>query len=598
MTTHVVATAGHVDHGKSTLVRALTGMEPDRWAEERRRGLTIDLGFAWTELPSGREVAFVDVPGHERFLANTLAGLGPASVVCLVVAADEGWSVQSSDHRDAIAAFAIQHGIIVVTRADRAPDRVDETISRARAEFEHTGLRDAPVVAVSAVEGTGLDDLRTALDEVLARMPAPDDGGRLRLWVDRAFTVTGAGTVITGTLSAGTVNQGDRLLLGGHEKTQEVAVRGLQSREKTEQILRPVNRVAANLRGVSADEVRRGDVLVTPDAWPFTDLIDVRQTGGVSFDEVPEQVLVHIGTAAVTGRIRSFDADHARLSLDRQLPLVVGDQLLLRDPGGRLVLGGVRVLDPDPPALRRRGDGRRRAAALAAMSPEGDVLDKVAREGAVEAERLRRLALIDADAVPPDEVRVIGAWWVHRPTFEMWRQRLRSLVESEQQRDRLSPGVSQGEARAALGEPAARFLDQLIEEAELVQRDGRLRPPGAPDDLGPHEAAMAELEKRLKSAPFQAPVADELTALELTERELGVAVRLGRLVRLDDGVYLLPTSAALAMRELAQLPQPFTTSQAREALGTTRRVVIPLLEHLDRRGWTRRIDAGHREVVR
>ena len=183
---HVVATAGHVDHGKSTLIRALTGMEPDRWEEERRRGLTIDLGFAWTTLASGREVAFVDVPGHQRFLGNTLAGLGPAPVVCFVVAADEGWQAQSSDHRDAIAALGIRHGLIVITRADRAPDRADEVLAHARAELSETGLRDAPGVTVSAVDGTGLTELRGALDCVLEQVPEPETSARVRLWVDRS----------------------------------------------------------------------------------------------------------------------------------------------------------------------------------------------------------------------------------------------------------------------------------------------------------------------------------------------------------------------------------------------------------------------------
>src|SRR6478609_303052 len=167
---HVIATAGHVDSGKSTLVRALTGMEPDRWEEERRRGLTIDLGYAWTALPSGRDVAFVDVPGHERFLGNMLAGIGPAPVVCFVVAADEGWQAQSGDHRDAVVALGIEHGVIVLSRSDRATEqRRAEVLARTRAELAGTGLRDVPAVAVSAIDGTGLDELRTALDDVLAR---------------------------------------------------------------------------------------------------------------------------------------------------------------------------------------------------------------------------------------------------------------------------------------------------------------------------------------------------------------------------------------------------------------------------------------------
>ena len=599
MTTHVVATAGHVDHGKSTLVRALTGMEPDRWAEERRRGLTIDLGFAWTTLPSGCDVAFVDVPGHERFLGNMLAGLGPVPVVLFVVAADEGWSRQSSDHRDAVAALGIRHGLVVVTRADRAPERVAETADQARAELEGTGLRDAPVVAVSAVQGTGMDQLRAALDELLADLPVPDAGGRLRLWVDRSFTVGGAGTVVTGTLVGGTLSAGDRLQLVGHgQHPREVLVRGLQCRGEARDTVPPTDRVAVNLRGMPAEEIGRGDALVVRGTWPVAGVVDVRRTAGVPLDDAPAELTVHVGTGAVPARLRVFDADHARLTLDWPLPLVVGDRLLLRDPGGRRVLGGVRALDVDPPQLRRRGDGTRRGVALAAMPAEGDVLAKVAQDGATEEAHLRRTGLVVGDAVAPPDVRVVGGWWVHQPAFAAWRDRLRSLVEREHERDRLMTGVSQGAARAALGRPAGRFLDQLVVDAGLEQAGGQIRLPGARDDLGPAEDGVAELEARLEGAPFRAPEADELEAFGLGIRELAAAERRGRVLRLPGGVVLLPSAPALAMRELAGLPQPFTTSEARQALGTSRRVAIPLLEHLDGRGWTRRVDDGHREVVR
>ena len=594
---HVVATAGHVDHGKSTLVRALTGMEPDRWAEERRRGLTIDLGFAWTTLPSGRDVAFVDVPGHERFLGNMLAGLGPAPVVCFVVAADEGWQAQSSDHRDAVAALGIDHGLLVVTRADRADDgrRALDTLDQARTELAATGLRDAPAVVVSAVEGRGLDELRTTLDDLLSRMPPPAVGGRLRLWVDRSFTITGAGTVVTGTLASGTLASGDRLQLLGAGPSRPVVVRGLQSRGRAHDSLGPVDRVALNLRGLSAEDVHRGDVLVTPDSWPVTDVLDVRRVSGAVFTEAPELVTVHVGTAAVPARLRPFDGDHARLTLDRPLPLALGDRLVLRHPGRRRVLGGVQVLDADPPALRRRGDSARRGRALTTLRPDGDPLVEVARRGAVPSQQLRRLGLIDG--TPPDGVLIVADWWVHAPTYAAWQQRLRDAVAAVHERDPLAGGLSRGAARDLLALPDEALLDAVAGDAGLDQDGGRLRLPGTRSDLGPAEAAVTAIEDRLQTTPFDAPDADELADLRLGRRELAAAERAGRLLRLGDGVVLLPQAPALAMRELIRLDQPFTTSQARQALGTTRRVAVPLLEHLDARGWTRRLDAGHREVV-
>lgn len=600
----VVATAGHVDHGKSTLVRALTGMEPDRWAEERRRGLTIDLGFAWTALPSGREVAFVDVPGHERFLSNMLAGLGPAPVACVVVAADEGWMPQSSDHRDAIAALGIAHGLIVITRADlvqaegsrSAAQRIDAVLDRVRAELAGTPLAQAPAVVVSGATGAGLDELRTALDEVLAATPAPETAGRVRLWVDRSFSVKGAGVVVTGTLTAGTLATGDRLEVTGASGTAAVTVRALHSRNAPHGTLGPVNRVAVNLRGVDAEAVHRGDALVTPRAWPLTGVVDVRRGTGTPLDQAPSQLLVHVGTATVPARVRPFDAGHARLTLDRSLPLVPGDRLVLRDPGARTVFGGVRVLDVEPPALTRRGDGARRARTLAALPDDGDALAEIGRRGAMRAEDLERLGLqVPADAAG---VRRLGAWWVHAPVLAGWCERVRQAAAEVAERDPLAPGLSRGAALDLLTVRDAALLDAVVAEAGLDHDGGYLAVPGTGRGLAAAEDAVSALERRLARMPFSAPEADELTALRLGPRELAAAERVGRLLRLDGPVVLLPTAPALAMRELARLDQPFTTSQARQALSTTRRVAIPLLELLDARGWTRRLDAGHREVVR
>lgn len=593
----VIATAGHVDHGKSTLVRAVTGMEPDRWAQERRRGLTIDLGFAWTALPSGRRLAFVDVPGHERFLPNTLAGLGPASVVCFVVAADEGWCAQSGDHRDAIAALGISHGLVVLTRTDRATaERVGEVSEQVRSELAPTGLHDAPLVAVSAVDGTGLDTLRTVLDDVLAGTPRPASDGRIRLWIDRSFTITGAGTVATGTLTAGTLAVGEHLQLLDRGAGRAVVLRGLQSCGETLSEIGPTARVGVNLRGVSAGEARRGAALVRPDQWLSTSAVDVRRHTGGALTAAPEHLTVHVGTTAMPARLRHLDAEHARLTFEHPLPLTFSDHLVLRDPGTRRVLGGVMVLDPDPPALRRRGDAARRAAALAGFDAGGDLAAEVARRGAVSAGRLRTLGF-DCSATPTG-VRVFGDWWVDKATYGAWRQRLIDGVAELQHQDPLAGGHSRGAAAGLLALPDQDLLDALISDAGLEEHAGRIRLPNSAGDLGPAEASIAELEIRLTAAPFHAPEADDLVALHLGIRELAAAERAGRLLRLRDELVLLPSAPALAMRELARLDQPFTASAARQALNTTRRVAIPLLEYLDARGWTRRIDATQREVVR
>jgi selenocysteine-specific elongation factor len=263
------------------------------------------------------------------------------------------------------------------------------------------------------------------------------------------------------------------------------------------------------------------------------------------------------------------------------------------------VVGGALVLDADPPALRRRGDSARRAAVLAGMDPDGDVLAEVARRGAVEEHRLRLLGLLPGGSTePPAGVRVVDGWWVHPATFDAWQERLRAALREHHDRDPLAAGLSRGAAADLLALPDPALLDAVARAAGLERAGGRIRLPGSGDALGPAEAAVAELERRLAADPFHAPEADDLAALALGTRELAAAERAGRVLRLRDGVVLLPGAPALAMRELARLPQPFTTSQARQALRTTRRVAIPLLEYLDGRGWTRRLSPGEREVVR
>ena len=375
----VIATAGHVDHGKSTLVRALTGMEPDRWAEERRRGLTIDLGFAWMTLPSGRQVAFVDVPGHERFVPNMLAGVGAVPAVLFTVAADEGWMPQSEEHLAAVHALGISHGLLAVTRCDLA-DPADAR-RQALGRLAASSLGEVEAVAVSARTGMGLPALRDALDRLAARLPQPDPAAPVRLWVDRAFRVRGSGTVVTGTLPAGTIRAKQELLLT--PSMEPVRVRGIETLKQAAGQVSGVARVALNLRGAERVTPARGMALVEPGRWTLAAVVDVRlaAAGG----RPPRQLTVHAGSARTTARLRPLGGLIARLTLDEPLPLHVGDRLLLRDPGsaaaafaadpaGRAGPGrpswpplvGATVLDVAPPAFRRRGDAAAAGRELAA----------------------------------------------------------------------------------------------------------------------------------------------------------------------------------------------------------------------------------------
>ncbi|GAA1908271.1 selenocysteine-specific translation elongation factor [Lapillicoccus jejuensis] len=602
---HVLATAGHVDHGKSTLVRALTGQEPDRWAEERRRGMTIDLGYAWTTLPSGRTLAVVDVPGHERFIGNMLAGVGPVTAVLVVVAADEGWRRQSAEHLAAVDALGLDRGLLAVTRSDLADP--GPATAQARAAIARSSLGDVEAVAVSGATGQGLDELRAALDRLVARLPEPAADDPVRLWVDRAFTVRGSGTVVTGTLGAGTVTAGDELELRG----ERVVVRGVQALGAPVTSVTGVARAALNLRGVAREAVARGDVLLTPGAWPTTGEVDVRLRApldaaaddadgpGVDAASLPAQLVLHVGTASVPVRVRPLVPGEplARLRLASALPLRAGDRAVLRDPGRHAVAAGVVVLDADPPPLRRRGAAARWAGELAGVQGAPDLRREVERRGAVPEVRLRALG-VEPPTTAPAGLRRVAGWWVSDERWSGWVRDLTATADARAASRPLDPVVPAEEARHAAGLPDAALLRPVADAAGLLLDHGRVRRPGVVADLGAAEAGMAALEAVLTADPFAAPERPQLHEWGLGPRELAAAERVGRLVRLGDDVVLLPTGPARAMRVLAGLEQPFTTSEARQALATTRRVAIPLLEHLDRRGWTRRLDGTRREVVR
>ncbi|MEH0824493.1 MULTISPECIES: selenocysteine-specific translation elongation factor [unclassified Micromonospora] len=582
----VVATAGHVDHGKSTLVRALTGMEPDRWAEERRRGMTIDLGFAWTALPSGGTIAFVDVPGHERFVPNMLAGVGPVPAALIVVAADEGWMPQSAEHLAALDALGVSYGLLAVTRADLADP--GPATARARAEIAATSLGEVEAVPVSAVTGAGLPELRAALDRLTARLPDPARDAPVRLWVDRAFTVRGSGTVVTGTLGAGRLRVGDELELAA--TGEAVRVRGLHSLGVAHAEVEAVARVAVNLRGLSRDRVGRGDALLTPGRFGRTDLLDVRLSGDPAAD-LPATLTLHVGSAAVPARVRPLGPDTVRLRLARPLPLLIGDRALLRDPGRHHVAGGVTVLDVDPPPLRRRGAAAARAAVLAGLDGRPDLAGELRRRRLVRAGDLTRMG------VPPTAAPVAGQWLADP---EHWRDLGRRLTEEVTRYAAghpLAAGVPVDVLRHRLDLPDRALVTALL-RPPLRLRDGLVT--AAPQGTLPDPVARAVDRVRAEygDRPFQAPEAHHLADLGLGPREIGAAVRAGALLKLAENVVLLPGAPDDAVRVLAGLPQPFTLSAARQALGTTRRVAVPLLELLDRRGATRRLPDDAREVVR
>ncbi|MDP9385287.1 MAG: SelB C-terminal domain-containing protein, partial [Actinomycetota bacterium] len=417
------------------------------------------------------------------------------------------------------------------------------------------------------------------------RLPAADPAAPVRLWVDRAFTIRGSGTVVTGTLQSGTLREHDELVLGD----RLVRVRGLQSLGRSAGQVEAVARVAVNLRGVDKDDVRRGDALLTPGRWTATSTVDARIKGGPG--GAPARLVLHVGAAAVPVHVRMLGGDTARLALSRPLPLRVGDVALLRDPGRHAIVGGVTVLDVDPPPLTKRGAGAQRAEALALASGRVDARAEIRRRRFMHAEDLTALG-----AEPPYPP-VAAGWLVDPEAVEDLRRLLAAHVEEHARRRPLERGIPVDELTQRLDLPDRVLVGALV-SAPLVVRNGRVVDPRRAGVLpAPIAGAVAALSQDLAVAPFAAPEAHRLSALGLGPRELAAAERAGALLRVDAGVVLLPGADHAAVEILRALPQPFTLSEARQALGTTRRVAVPLLELLDRRALTRRLPDDRRVVA-
>jgi selenocysteine-specific elongation factor len=597
----VIATAGHVDHGKSALVRALTGMEPDRWAEERRRGLTIDLGYAWMTLPDGERLAFVDVPGHERFVPNMLAGVGPVPAVLIVVAADGGWMPQSAEHLAAIDAVGIRHGLLAVTRCDLADP--GPATRQALEQISRTSLGSTEAVAVSAVTGAGLPELVAALARLVAVLPVPDAAAPVRLWVDRSFSIRGSGTVVTGTLPAGTVRTGQELLLT--PSLRPARIRGVESLNEPVTTASGVTRVALNLRGVPADVPARGMALIDAGRWTMTRLLDVRLSRPPP-RRLPPDLTVHIGSARVLARVRFLGPEgtrFARLTLRETLPLHVGDRLLLRDPGSaEVTILGATVLDVTPPALVRRGAAAAAGRELAAWPDVPAAADLLHRHGLLQASAVAAMGV--AGNVPPP---VTASGWLADPArwTELGRQ-LAEVVTAHARRDPLAIGLPPEAARAALRLPDRSLVEALARRPDppsQVRLDsgylrlGAAQKSAPAQEVPPHVlAGVQAVLADLAGAPFMAPEAGRLRELGLDGRAIGAAARAGLLLRVAEQIVLAPGAEAEAARALAGLPQPFTAAEARQALGTTRRVAIPLLEFLDRAGITQRLPDDRRRL--
>jgi len=603
--TVVVGTAGHIDHGKTSLLRALTGIDADRLPEERARGMTIDVGYAHLAFDDGVELDFVDVPGHDRLIGNMLVGAGEIDAAMLVVAADDGPRPQTIEHLQLLDALEISDGIAVVTKVDAvAPARVEEVVSAVRALLADTSLGGAPVLRASSLTGAGVDEVRGALrvlrDGIVAAWDAAGDAtrGPLRLPVDRSFAVKGRGTVVTGSLRGGPLERGATLRREPGGET--VRVRELQAHSLPRD-RHAGGRAAVNLVGLPPESLRRGDVLTTDAAVGGTDLLLVerRAPAGLGRRRPPARrstaLRLHIGTDEVAATLRGVrDAGTAAvLTLDRPIATFLGDRGLLREPASGSVLAGVRVLDPAPPrGTSRRRLTRERIEALADAVRRGDPVSAPQALDDLHGYRDGRLA---ADVATAVRAAILGAVAAHHEAAPLSAGLPLARARAAGMRGLRAAATVERRAVAPAQAAVAAVVDGLVAAGELARDGDVVRAANRQDSTPPAlAAAMARLEAALA---VPAPPALEQAAADAGCPPEGVRtlVAEGRITRLGPGLaWATPTYQRLAAEALSMAgTTPLTPAAFRDATGTSRKFVLAILEDLDRREILRRTADGH-----
>jgi selenocysteine-specific elongation factor len=601
-----------VDHGKSTLITALTGIDPDRLREERERGMTIDLGFAWLTLASGAAVGIVDVPGHQDFIRNMLAGVGPVDAVLLVVALDEGVMPQTREHLAILGVLGVDRGVVALTKRDLVDD---EWASLARADvsaaLEGTPLAAAPMIEVSATAKTGLAELVTALDSVLETAPARRDLGRPRLGIDRAFTLTGFGTVVTGTLVEGSFAIGDEVEI--LPTGQRARIRGIQTHKRALDTASPGSRVALNLAGVEKDELERGMVVVRPGTLVPVSIVSARvevlgsASEGLAHDEA---IKVHAGTAEVMARASVLEGPTLepgatgwlQLRLAEPLVVAVGDRFVIRRPSPPETLGGGSVADISGERMRRRREAvavlERRSAPttasrlLAALDVPRTLVEAGSRGGLDAPER----EAAAGELINSGRAVQLADTLLARDSFEALATRVERTLAAAHRRSPLRAGAPREEIRSSLDLAPKRFnalVERLAAQGRVAERGSALALAAhVPTLTAEQETAWSRARLALGREPLQPPSPALLESEYGLDRELVAALaERGDLVRIGTEAVFLPDAVAgfaeTVMTELAATGT-ITVARARDLTGSSRKHVLPLLGFLDDRGLTRR----------
>ena len=575
-TSLVLGTAGHIDHGKTWLVRALTGKDTDRLPEEQARGISIDLGYAPLELPDGRQLSIIDVPGHERFVRNMVAGATGIDLFLLVIDAAEGARPQTHEHLAIIRLLGIDRGVVAITKIDAVDE---ETVALAVEEGMEL-VPGAPVIATSARTGEGLDELKAALTEVAAGVRRRAPLVATRLFVDRSFSLRGIGTVATGTLWSGSIGEGDTLVVapGG----DEVRVRSVQVHDQPTGRAEAGRRVAVALPGVERARVGRGDAIVERGAYPVSYRLDVLLE---ELEPIPARMSVHVhhGTAEHYARLVRVGDRYAQLRLASPAVAARGDRVVLRD---RTTIGGGLVLDPAPP--------RRTSVERLALLERGDPISIVTGVLDASPEPLRRSDLAGRALLAPADLDLgleavvrVGDWYLTPRRLEELRAHVASKLAERAERFPLDPGVPVAELL-----PQRPWVASLLPLLPLERRGANAFTPGTSATLGERSADADVLEAELATAG--------LTPLKPADRELaGYLEREGRLVRLGDGSVIGAAAYERARHIVAQACEAdgsITLAGFRDLAGVSRRPAQLLLERLDADGFTRR--AGDARVLR
>ncbi len=559
----IIATAGHVDHGKSSLVQALTGTDPDRWEEEKRRGLTIDLGFAFKQIGE-QQIGFIDVPGHVRFLRNMLAGIGGIDACMFVVAANEGWKPQTEEHLRILDALGITKGLIVLTKTDLVDaDAMSQTLESVRQHVRSTFLETAPVVQVSIHDSPTLDVLRSTINNIIGSLPPVTNTERPRIWVDRSFAAKGSGTVITGTLTGSSLSIGDELVL--QPSNNAVKVRGIQSNGTSVDTLEAGNRCALNLTGIEHSNVNRGDVLVVDGQWLGTNKFDaslqvldsikhaVSKRGSYMMYIGSREIKVVLHTIGATS-IQNGTSGFIRVSLPDILPLVPGDRFILRESGRDETIGGGEVLDIQP--ILRSSKAK----------PNKDISRLVTERGWVQLQQLHLLAGRNVDITEVEQA--LDGWVTTTDNLAAVSKEVLALITASK---------DLGVDVATLNTHQRLILSTL---AIVTVREGRARSADA-NDVSSHP--LVKLFTDAGCTPPDSASVDKAVVRQLVQR--GILVHCEELYFHSSAI---DTAVAAARQLLTAHPQGFTVAQFREHLGVSRKYALPLINHLDTSGFTRR----------